>query len=92
MIKTFRQKGLRHFYEAGKTAGIQASHKNRLRIQLAALDTSATIKDMDIPGFKLHRLKGGRKGSWAISVSGNWRITFEFRDGNVYDVNYEDYH
>jgi proteic killer suppression protein len=56
------------------------------------LDTAAVIEDMDIPGFRLHPLKGTRKGQWAISVSGNWRITFEFRDGNVYVVNYEDYH
>jgi proteic killer suppression protein len=92
MIKSFRHKGLRRFYEAGSTAGIQSSHKKRLRIQLAALDTAETIEDTDIPGFKLHPLKGNRKGLWSISVSGNWRITFEFKDGNAYIVNYEDYH
>jgi proteic killer suppression protein len=92
MIKSFRHKGLRRFYEAGSTVGIQASHKKRLRIQLAALDTAETIEDMDIPGFKLHPLKGNRKGLWSISVSGNWRITFDFKDGNAYIVNYEDYH
>ncbi len=59
---------------------------------LAALDTAATIKDMDIPGFRFHPLKGERKGSWSITVSGNWRVTFEFRDGNAYIINYEDYH
>jgi len=63
-----------------------------LRIQLAALDTAETIEDMNIPGFKLHPLKGNRKGLWSISVSGNSRITFEFKDGNAYIVNYEDYH
>ena len=87
-----RHKGLRRFYEAGSTAGIQVPHKKRLRIQLAALDTAETIEDMDIPGFKLHPLKGNRKGLWSISVSGNWRITFDFKDGNAYIVNYEDYH
>jgi toxin HigB-1 len=92
MIKSFRHKGLRRFYEAGSTAGIQTTHKNRLRIQLIALDTASVIKDMDIPGFKLHQLKGERKGLWSVSVSGNWRITFEFKDGNAYIVNYEDYH
>jgi toxin HigB-1 len=92
MIKSFRHKGLRRFYEAGSTAGIQASHKKRLRIQLAALDTAGTIEDMDIPGFKLHPLKGNKKGLWSISVSGNWRLTFDFKDGNTYIVNYEDYH
>ena len=62
------------------------------RIQQVALDTVTIIEDMDIPGFKLHPLKGNRKGLWSISVSGNWRITFEYKDGNAYIVNYEDYH
>lgn len=92
MIKAFRHKGLRRFYEVGNADGIQASHKKRLTIQLIALDTATIIEDMDIPGFKLHPLKGNRKGLWSISVSGNWRITFEFKDGNAYIVNYEDYH
>ena len=92
MIKSFRHKGLKRFYETGNTAGIQAAHKKRLRLQLAALDTATTIKDMDIPGFRLHRLKGNRKGAWSIWVSGNWRVTFDFEDSNAYIVNYEDYH
>jgi proteic killer suppression protein len=61
-------------------------------MQLAALDTSQRIEDMEIPGFKLHALKGKLKGRWSISVSGNWRITFEFRDGNAFVLDYEDYH
>ncbi len=92
MIKSFRHKGLRRFYETGSAAGVQASHRKRLRLQLSALDTAVKIEDMDIPGFRLHPLKGERKGLWAISVSGNLRITFEFRDGNAYLVDYEDYH
>lgn len=92
MIKSFRHKGLRRFYETGSAAGIQGAHRKRVRLQLAALETAATINDMDIPGFKLHRLKGTRDGSWSIWVSGNWRITFDFKDGNAYIVNYEDYH
>lgn len=92
MIKSFKHKGLRRFYETGSTAGIQPSHRKRLRLQLAALDTATQIEDMDIPGFRLHPLKGERKGHWSISVSGNWRITFAFRDGNAYVLNYEDYH
>ena len=59
---------------------------------LAALDTAVEIGDMDVPGFGLHPLKGSRKGQWAVSVSGNWRMTFEFRDGNAYLLDYEDYH
>ena len=59
---------------------------------MAALDTATVIEDMDIPGFGLHALKGKLKGRWAVSVSGNWRITFTFQDGNAYLVDYEDYH
>jgi len=61
-------------------------------MQLAALDTAQELDDMDIPGFKLHPLKGKVKGRWSISVSGNWRVTFEFRDGNAFVLDYEDYH
>jgi proteic killer suppression protein len=92
MILSVRHKGLRKFYESGSTAGIQASHAKRLRLQLAALETAHVIDDLDVPGFKLHPLKGEMKGRWAISVNGNWRLTFEFRDGNVYVLDYEDYH
>ena len=92
MIKSFRHKGLGKFYETGSTAGIQSSHSKRLRFQLAALDTAHTIEDMDIPGFRLHPLKGKLKGRWSISVNGNWRLTFEFTDGNVHVLDYEDYH
>ena len=61
-------------------------------MQLSALDSAQTIDDMDIPGFRLHPMKGKLKGRWSIWVSENWRITFEFRDGNVYILDYEDYH
>ena len=92
MIKSFRHKGLRNFYESGSTRGVQPRHANRLRMQLAALDTAQVIEDLGIPGYRLHRLKGDRQGVWSIAVSGNWRITFEFLDGNVHVTNYEDYH
>jgi len=92
MIKSFRHKGLRRFYETGSVSGVQASHAKRLRLQLAALDTAHLVDDVDIPGFRLHPLKGAQKGRWAISVNGNWLITFEFRDGNAYVLDYEDYH
>ena len=61
-------------------------------MQLAALESSKTIDDMDIPGFRLHPLKGTRENYWAIDVSGNWRLTFRFEDGDIFDLNYEDYH
>ena len=92
VIRTIRHKGLRRFYETGSTSGIRLVHAGRLRLQLAALDTAYTIQDMDNPGFKLHLLKGKLKGRWAIWVSGNWRLTFEFKDGDVYLFDYEDYH
>ena len=92
MIKSFRHKGLRRLYETGSTSGIQTSHAKRLRLQLAALDTAQSVEDMDIPGFRLHPLKGAMRGRWSISVNGNWRITFEFQDGNAYVLDYEDYH
>ena len=88
MIKSFRHKGLKRLYETGSASGVPASHASRLRMQLAALDTAHVIEDMDIPGFRLHPLKGSLAGRWAISVSGNWRITFEFRDGNAYVLDY----
>ncbi|MEZ9872005.1 type II toxin-antitoxin system RelE/ParE family toxin [Vibrio sp. 10N.261.51.C6] len=92
MIKTFKHKGLKKFFETGSKAGIQVKHERKLRMQLAAIDTATIIDDVDLPGFKLHPLKGDRDGIWSITVNGNWRITFEFIDGNAYILNYEDYH
>jgi len=92
MIKSFKHKGLERYYNSGTTKGIQAKHARKLRMQLAALDTANLIDDLDIPGYRLHPLKGAQKSLWSITVNANWRITFEFTDGNVYIVNYEDYH
>jgi len=92
VIKSFRHKGLQRFFERGIKSGIQSKHAQRLRLQLAALDTALTIEDMDIPGYQLHRLKGKTKNRWSIWVNGNWRLTFEFREGDVHILNYEDYH
>lgn len=84
--------GLRRFHAAGITSGIQAMHARKLRLQLAALDSAPAIADVDIPGFRLHALAGPDRGPWAIWVNGNWRLTFEFRDGNLYVLDYQDYH
>jgi proteic killer suppression protein len=92
MIKSFKHKGLEKFYESGSTRGIQANHAKKLRMKLAALESAHSIDDMDIPGYRLHQLTGDRKGIWTITVNANWRLTFEFEDGNVYILNYEDYH
>ena len=92
MIKTFKHKGLKLFFQTGSLKGIKPGHKQKLRIRLAALDTATCIEDMDLPDFRLHILKGDKKGLWAIDVSKNWRVVFKFQDGNVYVVDYEDYH
>ena len=92
MIKSFKHKGLEKFYATGSTKGIQAKHTKKHRMQLAALDTAHHAEDLDIPGYRLHQLKGDLKGLWSITVNANWRITYEFTDDNVYIVNYEDYH
>ena len=92
MVKSFRHKGLKKFHETGLASGIQPRHAKRLRMQLAALDTAHVIEDMDIPGFRLHLLRGSDQGRWSIWVNGNWRVTFEFRDGHATVLNYEDYH
>ncbi|KTC86579.1 type II toxin-antitoxin system RelE/ParE family toxin [Legionella brunensis] len=92
MIKSFKHKGLKQFFEKGDCSGIQSKHEQKLRLQLAALDTAHVIEDMNLPGYRLHRLKGERKNCWSITVNGNWRITFEFDSGDVCIVNYEDYH
>lgn len=92
MIKSFKHKGLQAFYESGSSSGIQAHHRQKLRMQLVALDTATVIDDLDLPGYHLHPLKGDMKGLWSIEVNKNWRLTFEFKAGDVYIVNYEDYH
>ncbi len=92
MIQNFRHRGLRQFFEAGSTAGISPQFTKRLGVILGALNRAAEIRDMDLPGFRRHRLKGHRKGVWSVWVSGNWRVTFRFENGDVFDVNLEDYH
>lgn len=92
MIKSFKHKGLQKFYETGNTAGIQPAHSQKLRIRLAALDTATILNDIDLPGFRLHPLKGDMQDFWAIDVNKNWRLTFKFVDGDVFIINYEDYH
>ncbi len=92
MIKSFIHKGLEKFYESGSTKGIEFEHVKKIKMRLVALDTALAIEDLALPGFNLHILKGDRDGIWSIKVNGNWRITFRFEDGDVYIVNYEDYH
>jgi toxin HigB-1 len=91
-IKSFRHKGLRRFFEAGSTAGIQVKHADRFRLILGRLNVAAEPRDMGLPGLELHPLRGDRAGTWAVKVSGNWRVTFRFSDRDVEVVDYEDYH
>jgi toxin HigB-1 len=92
MIKRIRHKGLRRFYETGDTRGINAQHAAWLRILLTSLEVAASPADMNNPGYRLHALKGERKGHWAVSVSGNWRLVFAFEGEDVTDVDLVDYH
>lgn len=92
MIISFRPKGLKRFFETGDQRGIPAQYANRIRRQLDLLNAAKVLEDLNLPGFDLHELKGERKGTWAIKVSGNWRITFQFNDGDAFHVDLEDYH
>lgn len=92
MIRSFKHKGLERFYRTGSTAGIQAVHARRIRLILTNLDQAHSPADMDLPGLRLHELKGTRKGIWSVMVNGNWRITFRFDERDAEIVNYEDYH
>lgn len=91
-ILGFRHKGLELFFTTGRTAKIQAQHAGRLRLILGRLNVAKEPRDMDLPGLFLHELKGARKGTWSVRVSGNWRVTFEFVGEGVDRVDYEDYH
>jgi proteic killer suppression protein len=92
VITSFKHKGLERFFTTGSKAGIQPQHAERLRLVLGRLNVCTSVRDMNLPGLDLHELRGDRKGTWSVKVSGNWRVTFTFVGKNVVDVNYEDYH
>ena len=92
MIRSFKHKGLAKFYETGSKSGIQPQHAERLRLILGRLNAAATPGDMGLPGLRLHPLKRARKSTWAVWVSGNWRVTFKFVGADAEVVDYEDYH
>jgi toxin HigB-1 len=92
MIKAFRHRGLEKFFRTGSKAGIQSNHAGKLRLQLFTLDNARRPSDMNAPGWKLHPLAGELKGQWAVSVSGNWRLTFKFESEDAVLVDYQDYH
>ncbi|MHB8253964.1 MAG: type II toxin-antitoxin system RelE/ParE family toxin [Acidiferrobacter sp.] len=92
MIIGFRHKGLGAYYRTGSTRGIQAMHAGKLTRILGALDAAVVPRDLDLPGFNLHPLKGKMKGYWSIWVNGNWRVTFRFVGPDIELVDYQDYH
>ena len=92
MIKSIKHKGLKLFYETGKTSGIQLKHAKKLKVILISLNNAASIEDLNFPGANLHALKGNLKEYWSIKVSGNWRIIFQYKNGDVFLVDYLDYH
>jgi toxin HigB-1 len=92
MIKSFRHKGLRLFFEKGSMAGIQTPHAPRLGAMLRRLNETTDAQGMNLPGWGLHSLKGDLKGHWSVWVSGNWRLTFRFDGTDVELVDYHDYH
>ena len=92
MIKSFRHRGLERFFASGNFKGIPARSADRIERMLDLLDACATPADMALPGFRFHALKGDRKGTYAVSVTGNVRITFSFKGDDATDVDLEDYH
>ena len=92
MVRNLRHKALTRFYETGQVRGLPPQFVERLRLILADLDAARQPKDLDLPGYRLHPLRGDMKGYWAIDVSRNWRVIFRFEAGDVYDVDLVDYH
>lgn len=83
---------MRAFFETGSAGGIRPEQARKLRLILARLDASAEPRDMNLPGLRVHPLKGRLKGAWAVDVSGNWRVVFSFEGKDAVDVDYVDYH
>ncbi len=92
MIKSFRHKGLEDFFYTGKKKGIKPEHADRLGRILDRLNAASEIRDMNYPGSYLHKLAGDKKDQYAVKVSGNWRLFFEFIKGDAHNVDYDDYH
>ena len=92
MIRKIRHKGLKRFFEEGNETGLPTQHISKIRAVLAVLDTVSDVSFINIPGGRLHRLSGDRKGYWSLTITRNWRITFRFDENDVTDVVYEDYH
>lgn len=92
MIQTFNNKALEKLFKENISKGIPKELEKKIRIRLEVIDSALIIDDIRLPGYDLHELKGDRKETWSIKVSGNWRITFRFENGEAYDLDLEDYH
>jgi len=92
MIKSFKHKGLERLFIKGSASGVQADYAPRIVLILDAVDAAEQVNELDLPGFRLHRLKGDKRNLWSVRVSANWRITFEFEDGDAHILDLEDYH
>ena len=92
MIKSFKHKGLERLFIKGSASGVQASYAPRITLLLDAIDAAEQVKELDLPGLRLHRLKGDKHNLWSVRVSANWRITFEFENGDAYILDLGDYH
>jgi proteic killer suppression protein len=92
LIQSIRHKGLRRLCQEDDPSGVIQEHVEKLRDILARLDAAAEVADMNLPGFRLHALKGWAKGFWAVTVRANWRVIFRFTDHDAQDVDYVDYH
>jgi toxin HigB-1 len=92
VIRSIRHKGLKRLHEDDDPRGVIREHTVKLRDILARLDAATTAADMDLPGFRLHPLKGDLKGLWAVTVRANWRVIFRLAEGDALDVDYIDYH
>jgi toxin HigB-1 len=92
VIRSIRHKGLKRLYKEDDARGVIAEHAEKLRDILARLDAAESVRDMDLPGFKLHPLRSDLKGFWAVTVRANWRVIFRMAEGDALDVNYIDYH
>jgi len=92
MIMSFRHKGLASFFTTGSKSGIQTQHEKKLRLILGRLAAARELRDMNLPGLRMHQLTGDLSGYYALDVSGNWRIVFRFEGNDVADVDCLDYH
>jgi len=92
MIARFRHRGLERLFTSGQTSGVNTQHVRKLRQILVALNNATSPAAMNLPGFRLHPLRGDRRGQWAVSVSGNWRVVFEFDGPDATNVDLVDYH